>query len=311
VRRILLALAGVLWASIAMAQIRPVPSPSLYNPIFTGQWTVNLVACAAGQVVQGGSPTTCTANPLVGSLTANSAGGSFAAAVAPLITKATAVSQNVFLALDASANIRAQIYEGGTGSANFYLYDGSNNLFSSFGPSEGLVYGTTTSTAGFLQITRGAGGSNNQIQIYPYNGGYAGFASLATEGNYGWKFLTNETASVVQALTISAAGVVTPAVAYATAGSGMAVANVGANSCGMTAATIAGNNNAFVITVGTVAGTQCRVAFTVTAATEWDCTVTDSTTTIATRATPVDTTHTDFLGAFVAGDKVTGICFPR
>lgn len=99
--------------------------------------------------------------------------------------------------------------------------------------------------------------------------------------------------------------------AFVSAGTGLAVANVGANSCGTSAATIAGGNNAFVITVGATAGTQCRVAFTVAATTEWDCTVTDSTTTIATRSTPVDTTHTDFLGAFVAGDKVTGVCFPR
>lgn len=99
--------------------------------------------------------------------------------------------------------------------------------------------------------------------------------------------------------------------AFVSAGTGLAVANVGANSCGTSAASIAGGNNAFVITVGATAGTQCRVAFTVAAATEWDCTVTDSTTTIATRATPVDTTHTDFLGAFVAADKVTGVCFPR
>lgn len=94
-------------------------------------------------------------------------------------------------------------------------------------------------------------------------------------------------------------------------GSGMAVANVGANSCGTTTATIAGNNNAFVITVGTVAGTQCRVAFTFAATTEWDCAASDDTTTVAVRTTPVDTTHTDLIGTFTAGDKVTGICFPR
>lgn len=98
---------------------------------------------------------------------------------------------------------------------------------------------------------------------------------------------------------------------YVSTGTGLAVANVGANSCGTSAATIAGGNNAFVITVGATSGTQCRVTFTFAAATEWTCTVTDATTTIATRATPVDTTHTDFLGAFVAGDKVNGICFPR
>ena len=112
-------------------------------------------------------------------------------------------------------------------------------------------------------------------------------------------------------LTIDSVGTANFTGTIATGGSGMAVANVGANSCGTTAATIAGNSNAFVITVGTVAGTQCRVAFPIAATAEWDCVANDSTTTIAVRTTPVDTTHTDIIGAFVAADKVTGHCFPR
>lgn len=101
------------------------------------------------------------------------------------------------------------------------------------------------------------------------------------------------------------------ALALGGAGTGTSVANVGSNSCGTTAATIAGNQVSGVITVGTVAGTQCRVTFTTAAPVARDCTVTDSTTTIATRATYVDTSNTDFLGAFVAGDKVTYQCTVR
>lgn len=101
------------------------------------------------------------------------------------------------------------------------------------------------------------------------------------------------------------------ATTYISAGSGMAVANVGANSCGTTTATIAGNNNANVTTVGATAGTQCRIAFTLAATTEWSCAANDDTTTVAVRTTPVDTTHTDIIGTFTAGDKVTAICFPR
>lgn len=91
----------------------------------------------------------------------------------------------------------------------------------------------------------------------------------------------------------------------------LSVANVGANSCGTSAASIAGNDNIFVITVGATAGTQCRVTFPVAASNRRVCVVTDSTTTIATRATYVDTTHTDFLGAFVAGDTVEAVCIAR
>jgi hypothetical protein len=100
---------------------------------------------------------------------------------------------------------------------------------------------------------------------------------------------------------------------YVSTGSGMAVANVAANSCGTTAATIAGGNNAFVITVGATSGTQCRVAFTFAAANEWDCVEEDQTTAslAGRKVTPVDTTHTDFFGTYGAGDKITGICFPR
>lgn len=94
-------------------------------------------------------------------------------------------------------------------------------------------------------------------------------------------------------------------------GTGVTVANVGANSCGTSTATIAGNQISGVITVGTVAGTQCRLTFTTAAPVARDCTVTDSTTTIATRAAAVDASNTDLFGAFVAGDKVTYVCTVR
>lgn len=97
---------------------------------------------------------------------------------------------------------------------------------------------------------------------------------------------------------------ITSGTTYLSSGSGMAVANVGANSCGTTAATIAGNNNASVITVGATAGTQCRITFTLTATTEWDCAANDDTTTIAVRTTPVSPTTTDLIGTFTAGDKL-------
>lgn len=90
-----------------------------------------------------------------------------------------------------------------------------------------------------------------------------------------------------------------------------AVANVGANSCGTSAAAYAGNDNAGKITVGATSGTQCRIGFTRAAPVEWDCIATDATQTIATRATPVDTTHADVFGAFAAADVVVVHCLPR
>lgn len=100
--------------------------------------------------------------------------------------------------------------------------------------------------------------------------------------------------------------------AFVSGGTGLAVANVGANSCGTTAATIAGGNNAFVITVGATSGSQCRVTFTFAAATEWDCSYTGNSATLTSpRVVPVDTTHTDFIATFGAGQTFTALCFPR
>ena len=96
-----------------------------------------------------------------------------------------------------------------------------------------------------------------------------------------------------------------------TAGPALAVANVGANSCGTTAATVTGNDNAGDIVVGATAGTQCRVTFAFAAPTRRDCVVSDDTTTIATRAAYVDSTHSDFFGTFTAGDTLSFICVAR
>lgn len=111
-------------------------------------------------------------------------------------------------------------------------------------------------------------------------------------------------------LIITSAGVMSGPT-YQTSGSGMAVANVGANSCGTSTATIAGNNNAGEVTVGATSGTQCRITFTVTAPTKWQCTASDESTAVLVRGVPVDTTHADLVGVFTAADVVTYICFPR
>lgn len=91
----------------------------------------------------------------------------------------------------------------------------------------------------------------------------------------------------------------------------VAVANVGANSCGTSAASIAGNDNVGAITVGATSGTQCRITFTVAAPTRRHCTFDDESTTIALRSTYVDTTHTDVLGALIAGDVISYVCIAR
>lgn len=90
-----------------------------------------------------------------------------------------------------------------------------------------------------------------------------------------------------------------------------AVSNTSANSCGTTAATIAGNNNVGTITVGATAGTSCTMTFTITAPVEWVCTVNNATTANLARATPSSTTTSVFAGTFVAGDLLNYVCIPR
>lgn len=99
--------------------------------------------------------------------------------------------------------------------------------------------------------------------------------------------------------------------AYVTALTSPAVANIGANSCGTTAATIAGTDNAWAITVGATAGTACRVTFDTTAPTVWACSVSNQTTANLTRQTAATTTTVDVTGTMVAGDVLIGVCFAR
>lgn len=100
---------------------------------------------------------------------------------------------------------------------------------------------------------------------------------------------------------------------YTSSGSAPTVANVGANSCGTTAAAMesTSNDNAGSFTVGATAGTQCRLTMTSAAPNKWACTPTNTTTANLARFTPVDTTHVDFLGTFVAADVISYVCTPR
>lgn len=128
------------------------------------------------------------------------------------------------------------------------------------------------------------------------------------------RFITNGLSTGVIRATIDVNGLTlnNGTSIQSTATTGLAVANVGANSCGTTTATIAGSNFMNVITTGTVSVTQCRITFSFAATTEWDCVANDSTTSgVVVRTTPVDTTHTDILGTITAGDKITSVCVAR
>lgn len=94
------------------------------------------------------------------------------------------------------------------------------------------------------------------------------------------------------------------------------VANIGASSCGTTAAAIAGPDNAPVITTGATAWTACRVTFDTTAPNAWNCTWSNgSTHTLAASpyqsgSTPT-TADVSASSLGVASDVLTGVCFAR
>lgn len=196
--------------------------------------------------------------------------------------------------------LNAETSTGGMASA--LLFDGTTDV-ATMNPAYAFHVGNVIApTGGVYQY-------NGSTTLRDVSNGVLGIRTNAETAGITLNVTTNGTLAIGNR-TNSAAGLVS-ADTFVSAGSGVAVANVGANSCGTTAATIAGGNNAFVITVGATSGTQCRVTFTFAAANEWDCAANDDTTTIAVRTTPVDTTHTDIIGGFTAGDKVTGVCFPR
>lgn len=195
----------------------------------------------------------------------------------------------------------------------------SNGLFSATSATLNTVLASSQVNIGAGAAFRSNGNgtnitmpANGQINLNN-NGVSAGFGfDVTTDAVAQFRVRAQNAYATADALAYRASGTaITSGTTHLSAGSGMAVANVGANSCGTTTATIAGNNNAFVVTVGATAGTQCRVAFTVTAGTGWICAANDDTTTVAVRTTPVDTTHLDLIGTFTAGDNISGVCFPR
>jgi len=132
-----------------------------------------------------------------------------------------------------------------------------------------------------------------------------------TSAAQGTRFVVNltPTGSVTAArfMTGSAAGIVMSQVS----GTAMAVANVGANSCGTTTATIAGNQTVGEVTVGATSGTQCRVTVPQAVTTRFNGSCMNQTTANPCRLVAVSTTTFDLTGTFVAGDVIAYIVMGR
>lgn len=237
---------------------------------------------------------------------------------------------NTFLSTDASGNLKVCGAAGGTVSGpgsstntaiakwngttgttladSGVLIDASNNITI---PSASILnfstdVGIKRNGAASLKVTDGSSGLGDvvanavrargaQVTFENSGGSNLGYIDVTTADK--WKFMNS---SNTNNFMLSSA---TPT----------SIGNVGANSCGTTAATLSTNstNTAGEFVVGATSGTQCRLTFSVAATNAWQCTANDETTTIALRVTSVSTTTTDFLGAFTAGDKVSYICVAR
>lgn len=194
----------------AAAQTAPVSSPTVFTNIrlktdssnqlyvvVTGNITPTTITCSSSigtslSVLQGGNPCSWTATPTVTQLNAKIASrGTYGLTVK-----------------DTNGSDRFEVYIGGGGNGNMYMFDGSANQWAAFGASEGLNFGTATTATGYIYITRieGGGPNYNQIQLFPTNGAYSGFATLATQQLYGWKFLVNEANTVKIPLTLNTNG---------------------------------------------------------------------------------------------------------
>lgn len=90
-------------------------------------------------------------------------------------------------------------------------------------------------------------------------------------------------------------------------GTGIAVSNTSANSCGTTAATIVGKDQSFKVTVGATSGTSCTVTFGAAFPSAPVCFSKDGTVNLSTTES---TTTVIIAGVFSAGDVIKGICSP-
>lgn len=251
------------------------------------------IICAVGLIAQDGAQTNIGAG-------LNSA---FTAFISP-----SGVANGPILLTDGTQPIPSLVFKNETGLGYFRVGSTVLGLTSSGATTTYRVYGgqgtdflqlNQASGAGIVQETAGdlKFQSPSSLTFTPGNSNAWQMSSAGNFGDLGTHAIT--AGSTISGSSLIASGTIT------------GVANVGANSCGTTTATILGSNNSSVITVGATAGTQCRLQFSFAATTAWDCTANDDTTTIAVRTTPVDTTHTDVIGTFTAGDKVTSHCFPR
>jgi hypothetical protein len=287
-------------ATLTNEQALSTLSTGLMNVTTTTGVVTSIANVAANQVLTSGTPAVYSASPRITAIglgaAAPAAGLSFANGS---VLTDTALGT---VAMISSATTNAIRIPNGSGLeygsagwiSNFYdlgvVTNGGTARSIRLKSTNALVFAAGSGTSDFWQIN--SSGHFLTINDNTYDIG----ASAATRPR-----TVYVATSVISPLVSGALnGVGAPAVT--------SVANVGANSCGTTSATIAGSNNTGIVTVGATSGTQCRILFSKAATTRRQCTVTNETTANLARTAYVDTTHNDLLGVFVAGDTLSYVC---
>jgi len=154
--------------------------------------------------------------------------------------------------------------------------------------------------------------TGTSANLTPVNGVYVGQDSRASAASVTNEIVVGSAAigNGANTSTIGSSAVIRHYVngIYVSVNATPAVSNTSANSCGTTAATITGTNDTGVVTVGATSGTSCTMTFTIAAPTRRQCVITNETTGNLVRATYTDTTHSVFVGTFVAADKLAYLC---
>lgn len=165
------------------------------------------------------------------------------------------------------------------------------------GTFTGAVSGTTLTGTGAIAGTTLKGTTYTATRI-PYIGAAGILVDLA--------LFTYTTATGALSNTAGTA----PSIStnrFLSTGTSPTVADVGLNSCGTTAASIVGKDQASVVTVGATSGTECRISFNVAFANAPVCVATGS---VATDLHLVTTTaNTTITGTLTAAEKIHVLCF--
>jgi hypothetical protein len=294
------------------------------NPVFTGQWTVNGSLCAAGQLLQGGSPTVCTATPFVSRLSV--AGSAVATSIIPLYLQFNVAGHQQVQFENQSTDPAAYmdyVVKSGTviadiGAVNLNAAAGLGGAGRAFLDS-GTVLGTGWDIL--------AGAANGNIRFA--TGGYAAGnervridTALSLVNNSPLLWITDNAADIgASGATRPRTGffgtsVVAPTVNATTAaqinGNSFAIAGVPTISSGFgTSPSVSAgtNHTSFRINVGTGGTATGGVIGLPTAPTGWTCQVDDITEALAATAAFVDrqTASSTTTATIVHATLVTGV----